>query len=78
MSESSAPRPVAELTYEQARDELVALVATLESGRSGLEESMRMWQRGEELAAHCSGWLDKAEESLRTDGDARADEEPEG
>lgn len=61
-------RPVAELTYEQARDELVALVATLESGRSGLEESMRLWQRGEELATHCSAWLDRAEASLG-DGD---------
>ena len=74
-SESSAPRPVAELTYEQARDELVALVATLESGRTGLEESMQLWQRGEELAAHCSGWLDRAEESLQTGGPASAADE---
>lgn len=70
MSESSATRPVGELTYEQARDELVALVATLESGRTGLEESMRLWQRGEELAEHCSGWLDRAEESLQAGGPA--------
>ena len=68
MSESSALRPVDELTYEQARDELVALVATLESGRTGLEESMRLWQRGEELAVHCSSWLDKAEASLGSEG----------
>ena len=66
--EQTEPRPVAELSYEQARDELVALVATLESGRSGLEESMRLWQRGEELAAHCTTWLDRAERSLGEDG----------
>lgn len=75
MSESSAPRPVDELTYEQARDELVALVATLESGRTGLEESMRLWQRGEELAVHCSSWLDKAEASLQAGDDAAEDPE---
>lgn len=75
MSESSAPRPVTELTYEQARDELVALVATLESGRTGLEESMRLWQRGEELAVHCSSWLDKAEASLQAGDEAAEDPE---
>lgn len=75
MSESSAPRPVTELTYEQARDELVALVATLESGRTGLEESMRLWQRGEELAAHCSSWLDTAEQSLQAGDEAAEDPE---
>lgn len=58
------PTPVGELSYEQARDELIALVATLESGKTGLEESMRLWQRGEDLAEHCSGWLDQAEASL--------------
>lgn len=55
---------VADLTYEQARDELVALVARLEGGQVPLEESMRLWRRGEALAAHCSAWLDRAEEGL--------------
>ena len=49
------------MSYEQARDELVDLVARLENGQVGLEESMRLWQRGEALAAHCSHWLDRAE-----------------
>jgi exodeoxyribonuclease VII small subunit len=52
---------VASLTYEQARDELVDIVARLENGQSGLEESMGLWQRGEVLAAHCATWLDRAE-----------------
>lgn len=56
---------VAQLSYEAARDELVAVVATLEAGDAGLEESMRLWRRGEALAAHCSTWLDDAESSLR-------------
>lgn len=52
---------VAALGYEQARDELVGIVARLESGQVGLEESMGLWQRAEALAAHCSTWLDRAE-----------------
>ena len=58
------PTPVTDiddLTYEQARDELVALVARLESGQVGLDESMGLWQRGETLAAHCTQWLDRAD-----------------
>ena len=55
---------VADLTYEQARDELISVVAQLEGGQLGLEESMRLWQRGEALAAHCSTWLDGAEAAL--------------
>jgi len=52
---------VAGLSYEQARDELVDLVARLENGQVGLEESMDLWARGEALAAHCATWLDAAE-----------------
>ena len=45
-------------------------MAQLESGQAGLEESMRLWQRGEALAAHCSTWLDDAEATLTaSDGD---------
>ncbi len=39
------------LTYEQARDELVAVVAQLESGGVPLEQSLALWERGEALAA---------------------------
>ncbi|MBM6400043.1 exodeoxyribonuclease VII small subunit [Phycicoccus sonneratiae] len=59
---------VASLGYEQARDELVDLVARLESGQVGIEESMVLWERGEALAAHCRQWLDQAEERI-TAGD---------
>jgi exodeoxyribonuclease VII small subunit len=57
---------IAELTYEQARDELISIVAQLEGGQIGLEDSMALWQRGEALAAHCSTWLDGAEAKLAT------------
>jgi exodeoxyribonuclease VII small subunit len=52
------------LGYEQARDELVAVVQKLEAGGAGLEESLALWERGEELAAICQRWLDGARERL--------------
>ncbi|WP_281965797.1 exodeoxyribonuclease VII small subunit [Serinicoccus marinus] len=61
---SPAETPVADLSYEQARDELVALVARIESGQVPLEEAMALWERGEELAAHCQTKLDAAQETL--------------
>jgi exodeoxyribonuclease VII small subunit len=52
---------IPELGYEQARDELIAIVARLEGGQAPLEESMTLWHRGEALAAHCAQWLDAAQ-----------------
>jgi exodeoxyribonuclease VII small subunit len=57
---------IANLSYEQARDELISIVAQLEGGQIGLEDSMTLWQRGEALANHCSTWLDGAEAKLST------------
>ncbi|MGX5696310.1 exodeoxyribonuclease VII small subunit [Agromyces soli] len=48
---------VAELSYEQARDELVRVVAELEQGQATLEHSLALWERGEALAARCEEWL---------------------
>lgn len=55
---------MAELSYEQARDELQKIVASLEAGNTGLEESLKLWERGEELAAICQEWLDGARAKL--------------
>jgi exodeoxyribonuclease VII small subunit len=52
--------PQPELSYEQARDELVTVVQRLESGGVPLDESLKLWERGEELAAICQRWLDGA------------------
>jgi exodeoxyribonuclease VII small subunit len=59
MSESPS-----ELGYEQARDELVEVVRALEAGGTDLEESLRLWERGEELARICERWLEGARERL--------------
>lgn len=48
---------VAELNYEQARDELVKVVSELEQGSASLEQSLQLWERGEALARRCEEWL---------------------
>ena len=54
----------ADLSYEQARDELVDVVRRLEAGGTTLEESLALWQRGEKLAQVCQRWLDGARAKL--------------
>lgn len=50
--------------YEQARDELIEVVRKLEAGGTTLEESLALWERGEELAKVCRRWLDGARARL--------------
>lgn len=64
MSEDKYEVPVGELSYEQAREQLVAAIAQLESGQLGLEESLKVWERGEQLANHCQSFLDEAKQRL--------------
>ncbi|WP_293770893.1 exodeoxyribonuclease VII small subunit [uncultured Corynebacterium sp.] len=52
--------PVSELTYEQARAELIETVKILELGQMGLDESLTYWERGEALAKACEAHLDGA------------------
>ncbi|CAL9529359.1 Exodeoxyribonuclease 7 small subunit [Streptomyces sp. enrichment culture] len=52
------------LGYEQARDELIEVVRRLEAGGTSLEESLALWERGEELAAVCRRWLEGARARL--------------
>jgi len=61
---------IADLTYEQARDELIRVVSELEQGAATLEQSITLWERGEALAARCEEWLIGARERLNA---ARAD-----
>jgi exodeoxyribonuclease VII small subunit len=57
-TEPEADEP--KLSYEAARAELGQVVAALESGGQSLEESLALWQRGEQLADICQHWLDGA------------------
>jgi exodeoxyribonuclease VII small subunit len=54
------------ISYEQARDELAAVVRRLEAGGLTLEQSLDLWERGEKLAAVCAEWLDGARARLTT------------
>ncbi len=67
-SGAKTPAPIApdlaELSYEQSRDELVRVVNALEQGSATLEESLALWERGEALARRCEEWLLGAKERL--------------
>jgi exodeoxyribonuclease VII small subunit len=51
-------------SYEQARAELAEVVQRLETGGATLEESLVLWERGEQLASICQDWLDGARARL--------------
>jgi exodeoxyribonuclease VII small subunit len=53
-----------ELSYEEAREELAAVVQRLEAGGVTLEETLALWERGEKLAQECREWLDGARRRL--------------
>lgn len=53
-----------ELSYEQARDQLEQVVRELEQQNVPLEQSMQLWERGEELAQICEAWLSGARKKL--------------
>ena len=78
-SPSEPTADVATLSFEQARDELVRVVAELEQGAPTLEHSLALWERGESLAARCEEWLlgakrrlDAARGDVSTDARAEA------
>ncbi|CAB4769814.1 MAG: exodeoxyribonuclease VII small subunit [Actinobacteria bacterium] len=52
------------ISYEAARDELAEVVQSLEDGSATLEESLTLWERGEELTKICQEWLDGAKKKL--------------
>ena len=52
--------PVADLGYEQCRDELIEVVRQLEQGGLDLDASLTLWERGEALARRCEEHLDGA------------------
>jgi exodeoxyribonuclease VII small subunit len=62
------------LGYEEAREELLEVVRALEQGGTTLEESLRLWERGEELARVCQEWLDGARRRLDAAVAGREDE----
>jgi exodeoxyribonuclease VII small subunit len=74
---STADDAVPTTTYEQAREELADVVRRLESGGLTLEESLTLWERGEELANLCQHWLDRARERLAAAAPEQRGDQPE-
>ena len=61
MSETSnTAGELASMSFEQALAELEQIVARLESGQAPLEDSIRMYERGAALKAHCEARLEAA------------------
>ncbi|WP_327680312.1 exodeoxyribonuclease VII small subunit [Kitasatospora sp. NBC_00458] len=63
-SPAAAPTADDALGYEHARDALLEVVRQLETGGTSLEESLALWERGEQLAKVCQRWLDGARARL--------------
>ena len=68
-------KPISQLGYEQARDELIDVVRQLEQGGLDLDTSLKLWERGEELAKRCEEHLAGAREKVEQALAARDDEE---
>jgi len=54
-------KPAEELTYEEALAELEAIVSTLEDGQGQLEDTIKLFERGQALAARCGALLEAAQ-----------------
>jgi exodeoxyribonuclease VII small subunit len=61
MPKKTKPQPITDLSFEQAFAELEESVRTLERGDLPLEESLALYERGQELSAYCAKLLDEAE-----------------
>ncbi|MFF9338516.1 exodeoxyribonuclease VII small subunit [Streptomyces sp. NPDC014773] len=75
---ASGTKTAAAPGYEQARDELIEVVRRLEAGGTTLEESLALWERGEELAKVCRHWLEGARARLDASLAAEREEEEDG
>jgi exodeoxyribonuclease VII small subunit len=53
----SSATPISQLGYEACRDELIQVVRLLEQGGLDLDDSLKMWERGEQLAKRCEEHL---------------------
>jgi exodeoxyribonuclease VII small subunit len=67
-------KPISEMGYEEARDELIEVVQRLEHGGLDLDASLKLWERGEALANCCEKHLAGARKRVE---DALAAKEPE-
>ena len=55
---------MAEMTFEQAMTRLEQIVATLESGRCTLDDSLKLFEEGTKLTAYCAEQIKTAEQKI--------------
>jgi exodeoxyribonuclease VII small subunit len=60
-SSKKTEKPVEELSYEEALAELEGIVEILEGEQGQLEESIKLFERGQALAARCGALLEAAQ-----------------
>ena len=58
-------KALSDLNYEQAFSELEGIVETLESEQKPLDESLKLYERGQLLVQYCMALLDQAELRIR-------------
>lgn len=58
-------KPAKRLKFEEAMERLDAIVAAMEAGRIGVEESIEKYEEAMALAAHCRQILDQAEQRIQ-------------
>ncbi len=61
----SADVPVSQLNYEEALSELETIVTALETDEKNLEQAIRLFERGQELARYCATLIDNAEMKIK-------------
>lgn len=55
---------IAQMSFEQAMEQLEGIVENLERGDVPLEQSIRIYERGEALKKHCDTLLKSAEDKV--------------
>lgn len=75
MSKSDDTTPISQLGYEDCRDQLIEVVRVLEQGGLDLDSSLKLWERGEELARRCEEHLAGARKRIEDALASRADDE---
>tara|TARA_R110000787_G_scaffold88506_2_gene187851 strand:+ start:196 stop:447 length:252 start_codon:yes stop_codon:yes gene_type:complete len=78
MADTAKPADIEKMSFEDALEELEAIVRTLESGKGKLEDSITAYERGARLKAHCEKKLKEAQAkvekiSLGADGSVSAE-----
>lgn len=66
---------ISQLSFEEARSQLLEIVTQLEQGALPLEESLNLWEKGEALAQHCQKWLDSARDRIAAAAPSEVDQE---